>query len=1154
MLPCKRKAKLRVKVIDNDDPTRLIPNAKIVMEDSSNAQVWSSVSTLTDEVQRSPEVEPGSYKVKISFEGKDIVNYKIESPGDTQSAELAAGDDKLLVFKVTPMIRIYLKFQFQDPDGNFADKVRVFPKGVKVQLYFLGTEKVECVVGDDGIMLDSPDGKNYVEVKRSKKWFEIKFEQPKTPFVMVEAYDTDTVEKPTLIEEDAPFTKDNDLQKKVYDKKRLFMLPKTKWTMKNSDWDVNQAVTYTAVESKFERLELLGTIVGEDGSPAILTLDPHWQYIRFEYFDRYYGVSEHDKKPITSLPVFLQGYAEDVSADTDPALDKMTTLSSWAVTKDKDINKLVQVLPWIIRTDDANKENANPTQKSMLRFKTDEEHRFLKSTAKDAREWKKLADTDADYKPVADRLRYYDLPEEWRSTQYFCRFSAKADDQEFYEEMARKGTAQEAPLIFSLDDMVLTDKDLKQIDWRFEDTEEDANPNDRVAIFRNTFDGDAWSAAEPTAPAAPPGPPEPPGPPPPAPAAKAVPGARTPADKPATRRGDLAKKPQGPSEEVWHSPEGLYRHDRANNRPYFSRIPVKSNYIADYSGWVRLVAAKGNLFDVFHKRTKFDSAKSKLTTGARAAVAWVDGTSTGVGVAAGSAKPASAVDKEATHPYFVIQPFYGSEFVTKGMPRPGSRFYDEWAAQIAVDDATFKNGRSDLALIRCCEYEGAIEKSVLLRFQRFTFDFDADPTSNIAGNQPAQIAWRSNFLGDCGSRWSGNDTVNGDRTWLMPKAGAPTFQVKVMTFVQAYEIATDSLKADWCHFKIKTVTEDATSSMSAPAGTGQLRALAGADSGGGNFAGAHETGHAHGQPDEYPSNASAYKQKAWGSNHIPGAPFNLDRPAGAQAMMVFNRAARPRYFWTLTEWLKNNIDDMSAAFKVVHGAEDSYSLPHYPDGANKPGRAFNFWPIRAYTRYHTPAAVIYDSYLYKCGKEIFTTQVLPNASDGAPVDGILLLLLNVGLKFEGYLNLPANEAYRTRFAQKLVSIFESSLNQKVFAAFDLGAPAAPDGQFAKCYLHFTMRLSEGLNNKSHIQFTIHPTTATAVAASGDRYDTTLKFEDAAPATVPLWNTAIDGVAMTAVRESLKRLGLSTATYGTADSYIPIVKSIGAGLAPTMTRL
>ncbi|HEY1895130.1 MAG TPA: hypothetical protein VGG62_02610 [Terracidiphilus sp.] len=1084
---------------------------------------------------------------------------------------LAAGDDKLVEFKVTPMIRIYLKFQFKDPDENFADKVRVFPKGVAVQIFLLGTEKIECVVGEDGIMLDAPDGKNYIEVKRSKKWFEIKFEQPRIPFVIVEAYDADAAEKPLLIQEDAPLTAGNDLHKKVYEKKRIFMLPKTKWTMKNSDWDVNQAPTYTAVESKFEKLDLLDTVVGEDGSPALLTLDPHWQYIRFEYFDRYYGISDHDKKPISSLPVFLEGYAEDVSAETDPALGKLTTLSCWSVTKDKDTHKLVQVLPWIIRADDANKENANPNQKSMLRFKTDEDHRFLKSTAKDTREWKKLADTDADYKPVADRLRYYDLPEEWRSMQYFCRFSPKESEQEFYEQMARKNTAQGQPLIFSLDDMVLTDKDLKPIEWRFEDTEVEANPNDRVAIFRNTFDGDAWSAAEPTVPAAPPGPPAPPAGSPPAAAPKPAKGARTPADPPAARRGDLAKKPQGPSEQVWHSPEGLYRHDRANNKPYFSRIAVKSNYVADYSGWVRLVAAKGNLFDVFHKRTKFDSAKSKLSTGARAAVAWVDATSSGVGAGAGSAKPTCAIDKAPAHPYFVVQPFHGSEFVTKGLPRPGSQFYNEWTSQIAVDDGTFKNGRSDLALIRCCEYEGAVEKSVLLRFHRFTFDV-SDASCDFSGSGGDKSKWRADFLADCGTRWSGGDTVNADRAWLLPKAGATTFKVRVMTFLQAYEIGTDSLKSDWCHFKITTVPENKGSAMTAATGTGKLRGKAGGDTPDRGFAGAHETGHTHGQPDEYPSNDSGYAQQGWGSNHIPGAPFNLD----GNAMMVFNREVRPRYFWSLTEWLKNNISDMGTDFKVVHGPEDNYFLPHYPNGATHPGRAFNFWPMRAYTRYHTPADVIYDSYLYKCGKEIFATQVLPQASDGAPVDGILLLLMNVSLEFKGYLADVGNQARRESVAAKLVSKFSDSLNKKVFAAFDLDAPPAPDGKFSKCYLHFVMRLKETLDTKAHVQITVDPAAAadTTVAVS-DLYRYTIAFAPPPPPPPPppgpppppspppaptppasngAWNTAIDAAVDKAVAEAYKRMGLTVANRSVADSYAPIVKSIGPGLTPTMTLI
>ncbi|MBI3776096.1 MAG: hypothetical protein HY273_11190 [Gammaproteobacteria bacterium] len=417
--PSQRKlCRLRLIVTDKDKPSRLVPGAQMIVT-KIEAPVADRDSNGNKEVALE-DLVPGTYKVKIKFRDKVAPLFRIEAPGDTQEITLAADDDKLLEFKVTPRIRIYLKLQFQDPGKNAKEKERVLPKGLKVQLYFEGDTKVEAVVGDDGRVLDAPDGKKYIEVDRSKLWCTLKFKQPKPSWVVCEAWDATAIENNEILLDDDPGA---EARKKAWEGKRVFLLPneKDEWTLKNSDWRVQRAATYTPLEAKFEKLDNLNTLVGAEDAPAVLTLDPHWQYSRFEYFDRRYGKKDHGDKPISALPLPLAGYAEEVRSDEQPAWAKLTTFSSWVFATEEGKNqKLLQALPWIIRADAANKELHRPAQVSMLRFQTDEDHRFIQSEDKEKRKYTKLAKTDADFNPGAKRLEYYDLPEEWRSSQYFA--------------------------------------------------------------------------------------------------------------------------------------------------------------------------------------------------------------------------------------------------------------------------------------------------------------------------------------------------------------------------------------------------------------------------------------------------------------------------------------------------------------------------------------------------------------------------------------------------------------------------------------------------------------------------------------------------------------------------------------------------------------
>ena len=119
-----------------------------------------------------------------------------------------------------------------------------------------------------------------------------------------------------------------------------------------------------------------------------MTLDPHWQYLKFLYVDRIV------LKRLSILPVLVEGHA-DADNETDPP----TTRSNWTT-----FPQCCQCLPWIVR------DPAKPDDKVLLRFTTPE-HTFIETIPGEApkRSLQVLADA-ARLTPSPTRLRFYDLP------------------------------------------------------------------------------------------------------------------------------------------------------------------------------------------------------------------------------------------------------------------------------------------------------------------------------------------------------------------------------------------------------------------------------------------------------------------------------------------------------------------------------------------------------------------------------------------------------------------------------------------------------------------------------------------------------------------------------------------------------------------------
>jgi hypothetical protein len=856
---------------------------------------------------------------------------------------------------IAPVARIYLKLVFQDPENN----ERNFPKDFELKMNFEGElpdkTKVKVVkVGDNGIV--GSDGNACVEVPRSVKSFTLDFQQKEASFIVCE--------KRGEAAKTQDLKKEGDLNRDDLTTYRAFKLPAKEWTLRNSEWEVSGTSAYSRDEKKFSNLESPQTSVGAAGGPVKLLLKPHWQYTRFVYYDRWL---KPDKR-ISIPPIFVQGFLDKaaVAGATD-------TESNWTINADD--KEVRQCLPWIIQEP----KKAKPDDKVLLKFETKDDSFIETAADKSAR--KIVSGTKHDT-PSADRLRFYDLPKLWKSQVYYCRLGAggTVDKENRFEKLAAKPTSAAEPLIFCLDDIVLTDDKLKPIAW---------TPAEPASIFSHFFND---------------------------------------------------KKPDN-SAVANVSPEGIYKPDSANKKSFFTKKPDDDankpgekdrNYIADYPDWTRLVAAQGNLFDVFHQRT-IESTPPAPTevVGARAGVRWVDATAAFSGIGTwdfAPTPPAIAADSKpkprrllydsaspytpkrpsrTNKPFFVIHPFFEHRFAER-YNAPYNKAQDEGG------------GRFDMALVRCCDAVPNAgdatkldEVAINLHFFRFAFKFTADPASDAGmvttpgGPYPhkSKAEYQELIIKNVNARWNGNDAVNSFRARLVPSDANQRLQIQVLWFAQA-------LPFDLAHIEVNVLptTHDGRDNRGSYDGTGESQTKSYQEWGDFHTS-AHECGHADTLPDEYNERwdgASCGRLSL--KCNTPADPYEpdgrlMDGASGAdKPMMNTVHTMRNRYFWHSAEWARvvcNNIK-FKVHYKAGAGAEypDYQVPPHENDD-----RTYAFWPIEAQLDHNLPAVAPFSSnrgkvdlFLYTLGKEKFSRDVLPSLENppGATLyDGVLYLLIKL---------------------------------------------------------------------------------------------------------------------------------------------------------------
>lgn len=326
-------------------------------------------------------------------------------------------------------LRVFLRLVYLDPEG----KKQPFPKDMPVIVANPAGDQNEKVISDGQLIFD---------FDRAKGFFTLEFKHPDN-YVAVATAKTTGAEKNRWLEA-------ADVDAAVKDFYNVFKLPK-EWTLTTSKWSDADTPLYNKTEFRFEKLTPLTAEVGVEGSPVEMVLDPHWQFVRLEFFDRTFGHASHGGKRISTPPVLLEGFRDGSAARG--AVPNPDTRSNWSIEL-ADPAKQTQALPWILQRKADKSADERPTEKVLLQFKQPA-NTFIKSTDGTTRVLEVVGDA-AKRGPGPDRMKLYDLPELWKSNKYFTRGAAT---DKFYDKLnaadVKTSMDKTKPLTFSLDDIIL---------------------------------------------------------------------------------------------------------------------------------------------------------------------------------------------------------------------------------------------------------------------------------------------------------------------------------------------------------------------------------------------------------------------------------------------------------------------------------------------------------------------------------------------------------------------------------------------------------------------------------------------------------------------------------------------------------------------------
>lgn len=963
-------------------------------------------------------IKKGSYKALAKAENKTKGQTPAKPFIEKGNDAVAIAKDPVsveLVLDPVPLVKLFLKLAFKDaekPDSQPDERALPLPGGKATLVFDDNSPEQEVTFNAEGMLLGA-DNNPGLDVDKRKGGFKVKVKKPAAAtFVVVEARG-EAKEAPTTCVA-------SEVEEKAKTK-RVFMLPFQEWELSQSSWTARaDGGKWDTAAKKFKELGTAGDTLGAADAPVTLVLDPRWQYARFTYFDRV----TTDADQVSVLPQLVSGYALKQAHAPNPA--QLTTRSNW--TFGADDKAAVQCLPWIIFDSNA----AKPDKASELRWTT-KANTFIK-TADDG---KRTLEVGEQKTASAERLAFYDLPPEWRSTNWFVRTKTKGSDiteGKFFFELDTSDkvrATKDKPLIFSLDDIVL---------YKADGTTPLAPLTSKaaaLAVFHHTFakatdvSDEGVFLAE--------------------------------ADVVARDSQDIAdaRYPASKAEVLGRKTDGT------------AHAELKENYIVKYPDWTRLVTAAGNMYDTFSERSVAKSGEDRVV-GARAAVCWFDATAQIGGKnpvpGQGIARPA-AVAK----PFTIVQAYVEianpitrarrdkATASTKGAATTATDLGPLKAARVGRDADRAKEwesdqaggggiGRWDLAFLRCCGRDASDKtKELAVLFNYFRLSVKFMPSSTYT-DDPKKSAWMKRAVDNMTKRWNGPDgAYNSGRASIVPQQDTPKLKVDVLRFFQMNPDA----EADF-RFQIIAGTggRNWMNSWSGLTESSEGKEVAETS---GRFTAAHEMGHGGGLLDDYCEiwNFASYYQPGLPAL-VPGDPYIGDDVDGSESMMLGNKEVRARHSWHITDWLHTMTD---LDLHVLHGTgtPTPFVLPHHPRNA-KTAKSFRSFLAFPYDTVLDAAIgtnkARFDGYLWALGTDVYSKTILPGkcGTGVAAFDAILIAAVNVGFDFLG----TTDHDWIRATTAKLVSLLKSTFSYRCVAKITLGTQV-----FNRAMIHISPRVIVG---------------------------------------------------------------------------------------------
>jgi hypothetical protein len=362
---------------------------------------------------------------------------------------------------------VYGQLKFKDPE----ERELTFPKDFPVSVYS-GTNQADTEV--TSLSLDA-DGKFDFELDRKWEWFTFKFGKDKNFISNSDGKATTTELKPWADQEAL-----EQAGAKFFGPPQSWSLVESVWKFSKNPQYIDGAEAYKEGEGKIYVYDAGANNwvrrIGEKGAPMEMVLDPHWQFLRFEFFDRYYGHTDHGHERVNTPSMSVEGYW-----GTGGKLDREGT-SHWTLSPES-VKDSVHCLPWIRQKTEGGAPVEKPDQDSLIQFARAEDT-FVVSSDANTRKLETVPAADKRLDAGVDRLKLYDLPPVWKSKGYWTRYlkGPNAYDAKFWEEWSQpdlvKSRSKKTPMIFSLDDIVLADAASVPLTLK---------KDDRFAIFYHRF-------------------------------------------------------------------------------------------------------------------------------------------------------------------------------------------------------------------------------------------------------------------------------------------------------------------------------------------------------------------------------------------------------------------------------------------------------------------------------------------------------------------------------------------------------------------------------------------------------------------------------------------------------------------------------------------